>query len=326
MFKNKITIVTSFLFAAAVFLICGCQKVEKGFISDNIYYAENPFTVMQGITAVSTGLVIDGSTTPVNAKLLAVRDIATGADASKYFLKPDTIRVYTGAISYSDSTVALLNLKLKDSTLAPFSINTIGGRLQFTQATKFIPQGKYMIDVQASNIRGTRVLKNACQINVTASVADTLFTLAYNHSNSTFTDFVGEPATLLNFKITHDPSGPSKIVYVWKDKNGNNFNPANGEVNGRPNRPAFVDWDPYYPQVKTDTSIEFGYPKGVPQFPIFQNPQNYTWATNGLCYYSVSGSHTDIGMNANTTFGILYYATQGTYVITIMLTDITRVP
>ena len=139
MLKNKKSMLASLLLTVALLIIYGCQKVPKGFISDNIFYNINPFTVSQGITTVSTGLVIDGSTTPLNVKLLAVRDMGTGKDASGILLKLDTIRVFKGAVDYNDSTEALLNLKLKDSTLAPFSVNGIGGRLQFTQATKFVP-------------------------------------------------------------------------------------------------------------------------------------------------------------------------------------------
>ena len=325
MLKNKIVLVTSFLFTIALFLCC--KKVETGFISDNIFYSINPFTVAQGNTTVSGGLIIDGSTTPINVVLLAIRDMATGKDASSILKTPDTIRVYKGSVTYADSTIALLNTKLKDSTVAPFSINPIGGRLQFTQATKYVPLGKYNIDIQVSNVRGTKTLNNACQINIVGSTADTLLYLAYNHSDAAFLNFTTFPASLLNCKITHNPNGDNKIVYVWKDKNGNYFNPKNGEITGRPGRPSFSDWDPYYPVVKTDTTLEFKYPAGVPQFPIFSDSKSYpTGFSNGINYYSVSGAHTDIGMNCNTTFTINYFVTKGTYTITTILTDVTRVP
>lgn len=325
MYKNTILFFASILLVAA--LIGGCQKIEKGFISDNIYYNVNPFTVAQGITTVSSGLVIDGSTTPVNVKLLAIRELATGKDAGSYFLKPDTIRAYKGSISYNDSTLALLSAKLKDSAIAPFSINPVGGRLQFTQATRFVPIGQYTIDVQVSNIRGTKTLNNACKINVVGSIADSLLYLAYNHSDAAFTTFTTLPASTLKCKITRNATGPDKIIYVWKDKNGRNFNPANGEITGRPLRPSFADWDPYYPVTKTDTSLEFRYPGGVPQFPIFNDSKNYpSGYSGGLHYYSVSGKHTDIGMNCNTTFTINYYIAKGTFTITTTLTDVARIP
>ena len=311
---------------ATIVLLAGCKKTPVGFISDNMYYSLNPFTVSQGITTVSTGLVADGSTAPITVKLLSVRDLATGKDASGYLLKKDTVKVYKSAITSDDSTIALLNLKLKDSLLAPFSVNTVGGRLQFTQATSNVPIGSYIIDVQASNIRGTKTLKNACVINVVPETADTILYTAYSHSDAKFTTFDILPASLLKLTITHVASGPNKFIFVWKDKNGKNFNPANGEVAGRPARPDWKDWDPYYPEMKTDTSIEYGYPTGVPKFPVFQALNAFSGFGYGLAYYSIAGTHTDIGMNVNTTFTINFFETTGTYIITSQATDAIRVP
>ncbi|HEX8019058.1 hypothetical protein [Mucilaginibacter sp.] len=326
MLKNKKSMLASLLLTATLLIIYGCQKVPKGFISDNIFYNINPFTVSQGITTVSTGLVIDGSTTPLNVKLLAVRDMATGKDASGILLKLDTIRVFKGTVDYNDSTEALLNLKLKDSTLAPFSVNGIGGRLQFTQATKFVPLGNYNFDIQVSNIRGTKIINNACKIIVQGASPDTLTYLAYNQSDSKFTTFVTKAASLLDVKITHNAAGPNKIIYVWKDKNGNSFNPSKGEVTGRPSRPTWADWDPYYPQLKTDTSLEYGYPAGVPQMPVFSAAKNYPGFGTAITYYSIAGTHNDAGANANTTFTINYNLTKGTFVVVVKVKDIVRIP
>ncbi|TEW66130.1 hypothetical protein E2R65_11270 [Mucilaginibacter phyllosphaerae] len=307
-------------------IVYGCQKIPKGFISDSIFYNLNPFTVSQGITTVSTGLVIDGSTTPMNVKLLVVRDMATGKDAANILLKPDTIRLFKGAVDYNDSTEAMLNLKLKDSTLAPFSINNIGGRMQFTQATKFVPVGNYNFDIEVSNIRGTKIINNACKIIVQGASPDTLSYLAYNQSDSKFTSFVTKSASLLDVKITHNAAGPDKIIYVWKDKNGKPFDPSKGEVTARPGRPTWADWDPYYPQLKTDTSFEYRYPSGVPQMPVFSAAKKYPGFGTGITYYSVAGTHNDLGVNANTTFTINYNLTKGTFVVVITVKDLVRVP
>jgi hypothetical protein len=311
---------------ATIIMLPGCKKTPVGFISDNMYYNLNPFTVSQGITTVSVGLIADGSTAPITVKLLGVRDLATGKDASGYLLKKDTVKIYKSAITSDDSTLALLSAKLKDSLLAPFSVNPVGGRLQFTQATSNVPIGSYVIDVQASNIRGTKTLKNACIINVVPETADTLSYSAYSASDDKFINFVFLSASLMPVKITHIANGPNKFIFVWKDKNGHNFNPANGEIYARPARPVWKDWDPYYPEMKTDTSLEYGYPGGVPQFPVFQVVNAYNWAGYGLNYYTVSGKHTSSGMNANTTFTINFYETTGTYIITTTMLDVTRVP
>ena len=81
---------------ATIVLLTGCKKTPVGYISDNMYYSLNPFTVSQGITTVSNGLVADGSTAPISVKLLSVRDLATGKDASGYLLKKDTVSICSG--------------------------------------------------------------------------------------------------------------------------------------------------------------------------------------------------------------------------------------
>lgn len=313
-------------FGGILLSIYGCQKVPKGFLSDNIYYAVNPFSVPQSITTVSAPMVTDGSTSPLNVKLLAIKNVATSADVSKIFLTPDTIRIYKGSVTSNDSTLALLNSKLKDSTVAPFSVNSVGGRLQFTQATQYVSQGKYAIDVEVSNIRGSRIINNACLINITPTVADTLLYKAYSQSDSLFTSFSTVAASNFNVNISRNPAGPNKIVFVWKDKTGQKFNPAKGEIKGRPNRPNFTDWNPYYPQIKTDTSIEYRYPQGVPILPVFANPAKYPGFNDGISYYTINGKNVDAGKNVNTTFTIKYFATKGTYYVTLNMADIARKP
>src|SRR6266540_786348 len=104
----------------------GCKKQEVGFLSDNLYYLENPFMVQQGITTTSSSMVADGSSLPLKTTLLAIKNKTTGKRVDSMFLKPQTITVYTGTVTYNDTTEALLRAKLKDSVVAPFSINSLG--------------------------------------------------------------------------------------------------------------------------------------------------------------------------------------------------------
>lgn len=305
-----------------------CQKVEKGYLSDNIYYLQNPFTVQQGTTATSGTIVGDGSTSPLSVKLLAVRNELTGENADSMLLKKDTILVYKDAVTYQDSTLALLNAKLKDSAVAPFSVNPLGGRLQFTQASQFVDTGVYTIDVTVSNMRGTKTLNNACNLVITPlSTQDSLFYKSVTASNAAEV-FSSLPSNTLTVTIVRYPAGPNKIVLKWLDKNGTAFDPAAGEIVARTGRPTFKDWNPYYPEVKTDTSIEYQYPAGIPQIPAYASTvisNGSSWG-GGICYYRIALAHTDIQMAINTVSTILYYVTQGTYIVTYSLNNIVRVP
>ncbi|WDF55852.1 hypothetical protein [Mucilaginibacter sp. KACC 22063] len=310
----------------AIVAIYSCKKIPEGYISNLIFYNQNPLTVSQGNTTVSNDIVTNGSTLPFYVDLLSIKD-ASGKDASDYMLKPDTVKVFSkGGITSSDTTLASLKLKLKDSLLAPFSINRIGGRLQFTRATTYVPIGTYSIDVRVQNVKGSQVLNHACTINVIPNQADTLSYLAYNYSDAKFTSFTGQPASNLKVSITHIANGPDQIIYVWKDKNGTYFNPSKGEITGRPGRPNWGDWNPYYPSLKTDTSIVYPYPGGVPQMPLFSVPDKYPGFSGGISYYSIVGSHTSTGLNANTTFSTQYFNTRGTFILSCTLSDITRIP
>lgn len=323
MFTNKTTMFLS-VFAAALLVTAGCEKVVKGFLSDNIYYLENPYTVQQGSVSVSSSLATDGSTAPLQVKLLSVKNLATGEPADSILLKPDTIRVYKDAVTDADSTLALLNAKIKDSALAPFSVNPLGGRLQFTQATGYVPTGKYAIDIAVSNVRGSRTISNACIINIIpSSTEDSLYYKALSSSNSAEV-FTSLPASALSVTIRRNAAGPNKIILVFKDENGHTFNPANGEVTHRSQRPSFADWNPFYPEIKTDTSFEYQYPAGVPQIPVFSSLSKYSGYAQGIMYYRVQSAATASGLSYNPVATILYYATKGTYYVTYQMSGVVR--
>jgi hypothetical protein len=126
--------------------------------------------------------------------------------------------------------------------------------------------------------------------------------------------------------IKRDVSGPNKIVFKFLDKNGTPFSPANGEVAHRSGRPSFADWDPYYPEVATDSSFEYKYPSMVPEFPVFNTTViagGSSWS-GGICYYQVLSKYTDIGLNVNPVSTPIFYATSGTYTVTYYLTNVVR--
>ncbi|TDW96053.1 hypothetical protein [Dinghuibacter silviterrae] len=308
-------------------LAWACEKITHGYLSDDVFYQVNPFYVQQGITTTSSSLVSNGSTEPLNVKLLSVTDVSTGASADSMFLKTQLIKIFTGTPTQDDSTLAMLNAKLEDSMVAPFSVNPIGGRLQFTGADLYVDTGTYSMDIQISNVRGSRVVKDACQLVVTPiATKDTLTYQSWTTgptATGPFTPVAGQiPVT-----VTYVPGGADKIIFVWKDKNGNNFNPSAGEVNARVARPTFHNWDPYYPETRTDTSIEYQYPDGVPYLPAFSTVSTGGLSFGGgICYYQLAAAHTDIGLYVNTVSSIQYYLTKGTYVVTYLVNIVARVP
>ena len=53
-------------------VLVACDKIEEGYMSSNIYYVTDPFTVEQGLTTYSEALELDNSTGPVNVELLGI--------------------------------------------------------------------------------------------------------------------------------------------------------------------------------------------------------------------------------------------------------------
>ena len=49
-------------------ILVACDKIEEGYMSSNIYYVTDPFTVEQGLTTYSEALELDNSTGPVNVE------------------------------------------------------------------------------------------------------------------------------------------------------------------------------------------------------------------------------------------------------------------
>jgi hypothetical protein len=321
MFKNKILLLSA-LTCTAVLAIVSCSKIDHGYLSSNMFYSANPYTASQGVPNVSVALVGNGSSTPLNVQLLAVRNSA-GTDVTQAFTASDTVVSFTASPDYTDSTLDKLNAKITKVLAPAFSLASNGGRLQFTAATRKLPLGSYVMDIKASNVKGSVTLPNICKINVVAPRPDSILSIGYTQANSVYTVVSSPPVTNMKVTMVRIPTGPNKVVWVFKDKNGVNFNPNQGQVINRPGRPYWHDWVPYYPQIKTDTSLEYGYPANVPSIPIISTSSYAGYAT-GVSYWAVVGPANSTGNWLDGVVTPAIYVTTGTYVITLKFTDATK--
>jgi hypothetical protein len=322
MFKNKILLL-GILICVAVVAIVSCSKVPRGYLATNMFYTANPYSASQGVATVSASLVANGSSTPLYVQLLAVRNLTTGADVTKLFSATDSVVAFKSAPDYTDSTLAKLNAKLTKSVAQAFSLADNGGRLQFTAASRNIPIGSYVMDIKATNEKGSITIPNACKINVIQPRPDSILSTGYTQANSVYAVVSSPPVSNLKVTMVRIPTGPNKVVWVFKDKNGANFNPAQGQVVNRPSRPYWHDWVPYYPQVKTDTSLEYAYPANVPSIPII-SASSYAGYATGVTYWAVVGPANSTGNWLDGVVTPAIYVTTGTYVITLKFTDATK--
>ena len=303
------------LIVCSLFVFC-CSKVPEGFLSDRLFYRVNPFVAVKG--RVTTGLPIetDGSTAPLNIKMLALRD--RSGQAAEKLMKEYEIPIYKGEVLATDTTVDMLAKKLGTAMYKPFNVNPIGGRLEVTPASVYADTGTYNFDIEVSNVKGTKVLNNIANMRLTPALDSQIVRqLATTSAPNQELTFVTQTA----FAVTVQRiPGPNKIIIRFLDKNGAKFNPQAGEVVPRISLPAnlryqFKQFDPYYAEVKNDTAFVYDYPAKTPVFPLFTLNNAYTVS------YRIPNTVNDLNQNINPEFAVRLFPlnlpyVEGTWLIT----------
>ncbi|WP_443938723.1 hypothetical protein [Pedobacter sp. MW01-1-1] len=316
---KKIFVLSSLSVLAFVGILVGCKKIDKGFISDYMYYSPNPLIATQGNVVNSKAIELDGTTGPVKVKLLAVRNMDTGQPAPD-MLKEFTIKQFLGQITSADSTVELVNKKIVLKPALPLEVSEIGGRISLSQATANVATGNYVIDVQVTNIKGSREILNACKIQLLPKAhyaldAGPFFTTSDATAETGFSAQSPLPVT-----ITYENNGVNKIRFVFLDKNGTAFNPLDGQIVTRGDRGNFAQMNPYFPLVRTSTAMEWEFIDLPNGFPIKDG-------ANGTGnYYRIPARFTVENRNVNPVFFGFKALSAGTYTVTIKIPNITKKP
>ncbi|MEO5562850.1 MAG: hypothetical protein ABIR18_05425 [Chitinophagaceae bacterium] len=305
-------------------VVCGlffysCKKPETGFLSDRLFYRNNPFSATLGRVTTSLPIEADGSTVPLNVKLLAVRD-KNGAPATKLTTEYE-IAIYKGEILATDTTLAQLSAKLGTAMYKPFNVNPIGGRLEVTPASVFADTGTYDFDIEVSNVKGRKQLNSIAKVRLTPALDSQIVRqFATTSVPGQEVTFVTQGAFVTT--VQRIP-GPNKIIIKFVDKNGAKFNPLAGEVVPRVSLPLvtgglryqFKQYDPYYPEVKTDTAFVYEYPAKTPTFPLYTLNNAYTVS------YRIPNNFNDLNLNINPEFAVRLFPlnapfVDGTWIIT----------
>jgi hypothetical protein len=303
-----------------------CTKVQNGFLSNNIFYRTNPFPAVKGRVTTSFTIEADGSTQPLGAKLAAIRD-RNGNPADK-LTKEYEIPIYKGEVLFTDTTLDMLKAKLGTAMYKPFNVNPIGGRLEVTPASVYADTGTYTMDIEVSNIRDTKVFPNMAKLVLNPALDSQIVrqfaTTSAPNQELTF-------VTQTNFSVTVQRiPGPNKIIIKFVDKNGAKFSPLLGQVFPRVSVPAnlryqYKQFDPYYPEVKTDTAFVYDYPDKVPTFPLFLLNNAYTVS------YRIPNTVNDLGLNINPEFSVRLFPldvpyVSGTWIITNKINFAAKLP
>ena len=110
-------------------VLVACDKIEEGYMSSNIYYVTDPFTVEQGLTTYSEALELDNSTGPVNVELLDIRNVETGKTEEAWYSESEITFWKEKINSETDTTWEQVAAKYSMQPYPTFQVNPVGGRL-----------------------------------------------------------------------------------------------------------------------------------------------------------------------------------------------------
>ncbi len=303
----------------------GCSPDEIGYLSDNLRYNVTNIQVNQGSVVYTDALIGNGSTTPLNVELLDIRNKRTGEPAPEFFEEHE-ISTYLAEITPQDNTLEKLFAKIGKKNYPSLMVNSIGGRVGFSQATTFIDTGLYTIDLRVSNVAASKVYKEVLDIHVIGVKADSIYYRACTSSNfGTEDDFTAYND--YDVTVEHIPAGDNKVIFMWLDKDGKPFNPSKGDIIKRGDRPTFKNWSPYYDEIVTDTALVYPYPdvSGL-TYPIMSGTYvgSVLWTGDPICYYRVVGTANNLHRNLNPVSTIKFYL-PGTYIVRFKFKTISRV-
>lgn len=278
---------------AVVSFAWACRKIEIGFLSDYIEYEYPVMFVNGGTDFVTTSLRDDGSTLPLKAEMLEIRNKETGAVAND-LLTPHSLMVWKKTYNYkTDTTEALLMEKLELKEVPAFELNSVSGQLRFNANSRYAEGTKYEFDLRISNIKGTKDYPGIGLIEITPLVpvtfsGGTRVRIVDQTLNKTIYEKTEKLDLLKNGTSTihtvtklSDESAPGvTVILKVVDKNGVPFSPAKGELHS--------SWPgnnlPGYNFCSVNT--EYNNNEIIYHFPVLPFPF-YLWYAGDLVYYYI---------------------------------------
>lgn len=308
--------------------VVSCKKITEGFLSDNVRYVSGTIDVPRGaVYAASESLGTDGSTPPFTFKLINLRNKETGEPApSAFYTQYDVMMFKTGMVFNAalDTTVELLNAKRQLINTLPMIFNEKSGQLVFNRASANLPLGRYVFDVEMTNVHGTKLFPALGEINVIDPKPEDYFQVTYQANNGSNASEVFTSTTAPVLTCQRVSGDGARVILKIVDKNGKPFNPQKGEVIKRGDRPVFETHVKFNPVALTDTSMICDFE--VAPFPLTNyNDGRTDWGY--LIYYRIPMAYATIdnlaNNNVNPSFGFRILM-EGTYIVTVRLPSVTR--
>ena len=267
-------------------ILNSCTKIEEGYLSEGIRYQFPTIEVERGVVKIANENLIfpDGSTLPLNVKLLDIRDKTTGKRAVEWFQQYDSYR-FIAPLTDTDTTMELFNKKIEYGKFLPFDFVASGGYFRFNTGTKNIPLGEYIFDLEVSNVKGTKQLLNAATIIVKEPIPYVIdaSTQLGTAKDGTPTTHAYLPVTQRDVTVEKIGNEKNQVILKMVVKNGKPFNPkttiqnrllADGSVLNDFTTFALFDRVQY-----TDDAMSYNF--GIPPYPFKNAPVNgktmYFW-------------------------------------------------
>lgn len=314
----------SFKVAAGILLLLtSCEKVEKGFLSSQVRYVDNPITIVRGQIVQTAAVNADGSSAPVIYQLMDIRD-STHRHADSLYANFERYEWIGQFDAETDTTVELLNKKREKKNTPPLSFNEHTGAFTFYNTTKKVALGTYEFDVKVSNENGSKIYKNIATFTFVDGDAYNIGTGggAWFIDGTTTSGDIGQP----DVTIAKTSDDGTDITLKITDEDGNPFNPAANEIIRRGDRSDFQTYAQFHPLVKTDSTMICNYE--TTPFPLKQSQYGY------LIYYRIPSQFVNVDpaftpdtkkiYNVNPRFQFNIYE-EGSYSVTVRVKHVKRI-
>jgi hypothetical protein len=331
--KRKLTLGIS-IFILGLASIYACKKTAPGFLSQYIHYEQDPIIIPKGRAFLSAGLNGDGTSQPVSVKVVHFYDKATGKVIDTLFAHTFPVQIWTGLYdSKTDTTLALIQAKLKTVNIPGISINPASGQIAANFGALKLPAGEYQFDLQITNETGTKlypkigdfILKDTTTYDAVPALG-TQYDKLFQVGNESVAKTAGNPT----LTITRVADTPNIVTVKFLDKNGTPFDPKKGEVQRRPN--TGVNPNPAYLQTLQDYAIAYTVTDDAMIFKFPFTPFPLNSLGNGYnIYYRIPTQYAAIDgepngkWSLNPRFPIRIYV-PGSYLVTMQFPDVTRTP
>jgi len=311
-------------------LMAACKKIDNGFLSDGIRYKDNTIYCKRGMSLVMSDRInTDGSTPPYEFELLNLREESSNKPAPEAFFKQFDLLTFKPGMVFNaetDTTIELLNKKRETVSKTPMEFNKVSGQLVFNRASANLPLGRYTFDVKMKNPKGEKLFPKLASIEVVEPSIDDMFQVTYQAASGSTASEVFTTITapkIARKKISNDGA---RVLLKIVDKNGVAFNPKNGEIVKRGDRPMFETHVKFNPVQFTDNALICDFE--VAPFPLTKYIDKSGTDWGFLIYYRIPMKYAQVdglpAHNVNPVFGFQILM-EGTYEVEVKLPTVTRV-